>query len=120
MLKKKEALFVEGKIENWKLSKDCKYSAEVLMKNKELAFSEMLISERTSLVKLHKLCGYLLHKSDDEYKRIVVKYEKQFKENFASLGKLYSKIFEQMKEGWAVLESSFVVSENNQQSINLF
>jgi len=96
MLKKKEALFVEGKVENWKLSKDCKYSAEVLMKNKELAFSEMLISEKISLAKLHKLCGYLLHKFDEEYKRTTIKYAKQFKEHFINLGKLYSIMFEQV------------------------
>lgn len=96
LIKKKESLFAEGKVENWSLSKDCKYSAEVLLQNKELAFTEMLIGEKTRLVTLHRFCGYLLHKSDEEYRRISTKNEKDFREHFINLSKLYNTIFEQV------------------------
>lgn len=94
--KRKESLFAEGKPEKWRLSKNCLYSYEVLLQNKELALSEMLEPDMMALARVHRLCGYFLHKADEECKRIFAKNGERFREHFAVLGKLYGHIFEQV------------------------
>eukprot|EP00826_Nyctotherus_ovalis_P035484 TRINITY_DN3052_c0_g1_i4.p1 TRINITY_DN3052_c0_g1~~TRINITY_DN3052_c0_g1_i4.p1 ORF type:complete len:390 (-),score=87.18 TRINITY_DN3052_c0_g1_i4:157-1326(-) len=100
--KKKESLFAEGKPEKWRLAKSCLYSYEILLQNKELAFSEMLEPDMMILAKMHRFCGYFLHKTDEECKRIFAKNGERFREHFAVLGKLYGHIFEQVFSGVSI------------------
>ena len=94
--KKQESLFIEGKTENWQLSKDCKHSAETMLKDRELAYSEMLLNDRKDLVKEHKTCGYYLNKSKEEYEWIKKKNSKRFYDHLVNVGNNCSDIFKEV------------------------
>jgi hypothetical protein len=89
LLKKKESLFEQKNIIKWKLDPTLMVTVEDLLKNKNLACSEMLPDESLEVLKLKMLYSYYTNKCVEEYIRVISKNKLVIKEYFETVPSIY-------------------------------
>lgn len=97
---RKEALFVQKQVTAWELSPECQYTFEVLLKDKKIAFNEMLPNDTKEINKLKNLYGYYCNKVPEEYKRICDDNGKEFQKHMTSVAHMNCDIFERLRKLW--------------------
>ncbi len=90
---KKELLYTQRQIDKWELREDCPYPLEVLLKNKEVALTEMLPGETKEVCKLQEIYGYYCNKVPEEFQRVCQKNDSQYRDHLSKVAKMHSDIF---------------------------
>jgi len=94
---KKETLHSQKDTSKWELSENCKYPLEVLMKNKKIAFQEMLPKETKDCMCCKDIYGYYSNKVPEELERIFIKDDVEIRKHLADVSKMTSEAFERVK-----------------------
>lgn len=81
----KEKLFKEQDINSWGLNENDLKHKNVFLKNKELAFSKMMVEETSNVLRMKNVYGAYLNSLIDEYERIRIINGKKNKENTIKL-----------------------------------
>ena len=81
----KEKLFKEQDINSWGLNDNDLKHKNVFLKNKELAFSKMMVEETNNVLSMKNVYGAYLNSLIDEYERIRIINGKKNKENTIKL-----------------------------------
>ena len=81
----KEKLFKEQDINSWGLNDNDLKHKNVFLKNKELAFSKMMVEETSNVLRMKNVYGAYLNSLIDEYERIRIINGKKNKENTIKL-----------------------------------
>ena len=81
----KEKLFKEQDINSWGLNDNDLKHKNVFLKNKELAFSKMMVEETNNVLSMKNVYGAFLNSLIDEYERIRIINGKKNKENTIKL-----------------------------------
>ena len=81
----KEKMFKEQDINSWGLNDNDLKHKNVFLKNKELAFSKMMIEETSNVLSMKNVYGAYLNSLIDEYERIRIINGKKNKENTIKL-----------------------------------
>lgn len=89
LYKKKEAFFEQKNIPKWKLNPNLTVTVENLLKNKDLAFAEMLPDESLEVQKLKMCYGYYNNKCVEEYTRLINKNKPVIKDYFETVPSIY-------------------------------
>eukprot|EP00826_Nyctotherus_ovalis_P059823 TRINITY_DN8354_c0_g2_i4.p1 TRINITY_DN8354_c0_g2~~TRINITY_DN8354_c0_g2_i4.p1 ORF type:complete len:188 (-),score=68.45 TRINITY_DN8354_c0_g2_i4:153-716(-) len=89
LCKKKETLFEQKNISKWKLDPNLTITVENLLKNKDLAFSEMLPDESLEIQKLKMCYGYYNNKCVEEFVRLINKNKPVIKDYFETVPSIY-------------------------------
>ena len=81
----KEKMFKEQDINSWGLNENDLKHKNVFLKNKELAFSKMMVEETSNVLSMKNVYGAYLNSLIDEYERIRIINGKKNKENTIKL-----------------------------------
>ena len=81
----KEKMFKEQDINSWGLNDNDLKHKNVFLKNKELAFSKMMVEETSNVLSMKNVYGAYLNSLIDEYERIRIINGKKNKENTIKL-----------------------------------
>ncbi len=81
----KEKMFKEQDINSWGLNDNDLKHKNVFLKNKELAFSKMMVEETSNVLRMKNVYGAYLNSLIDEYERIRIINGKKNKENTIKL-----------------------------------
>jgi len=85
LYKKKETLFDQKNVSKWKLDPTLTVTMDNLLKNKNLAFSEMLPDESLDVLKLKMFYSFYTNKCVEEYVRLISKNKPVIKEYFETV-----------------------------------
>ena len=83
LFKKKETLFEQKQVPKWDVEPGLVLNVDTLLKDKAIAFREMLYKESKETLKYRYHYGYMLNKLIDEFKRICLKNNNDMKAHFA-------------------------------------
>ncbi len=94
MQEKKEALYELKQADKWELADKCPYPIEVLLKNREIAISQMLPKETGELAKCEEIYGYFCNKVCEEFCWVCRKEELDTYEHLTGVSRMYGRVFE--------------------------
>lgn len=101
--KKKETLFEQKNIVKWKLDSSLTTSVESLLKNKGIAFVEMLPDETNDIQKLKMVYGFYSNKLMEEFARIISKDKAVIKEHYETIPSLFMEREMHLQKIWSEL-----------------
>ena len=104
---KKETLFNQQLVAKWDLEPGCPITIDTLLKNKVIAFKEMLPGETHETHKLKVNYGYYCNKVLEEFMRINKKDDEEVRDYFIKVAKKSCDIFEDINVMWADMVAHF-------------
>jgi len=90
---RKELLFKEGQMDKWEIRADCPYPIDVLRKEKDIAFAEMLPNDTRELARYQRIHGYYTNKVPEEYERVCKKNSEELREHIIKVAKLHCDLY---------------------------
>ena len=91
---KKDVLFAQKSVEKWRVEPGCTIPIDTLLKNKSIAFPEMLPDETRETNKLRLVFGYFSNKVLEEYTRVNKKDAEDIKAHFLKVAREQCNTFE--------------------------
>lgn len=104
---KKDQLFTQQLVAKWELSPNCKIPVDTLLKDKAVAFREMLPKDTQEAQNQRILFGYYSNKILEEFLNINKKDESEIKTHFYSVARKSCDIFEDINVMWADMVAHF-------------
>ena len=94
---KKELMYSQRQMDKWEVDEKCKYPLEVLLKNKDIAFSQMLPEETSECEKCKYIYGYYCNKVPEEFQRVCQKSQPDYRIHLMEVAQMNCQIFERVK-----------------------
>ncbi len=107
LAEKKELLFTQKSVAKWEVESGCQIPVDTLLKNKVIAFKEMLPGETREAHRLRIQYGYYCNKVLEEFMRINKKDDEDIKDHFLKVAKKSCDIFEDINVMWADMVAHF-------------
>ncbi len=101
--KRKEQLFVQKNIAMWEMDPSVTISLDTLLKNKALAFQEMLPKETKEAARYRTLFGYYTNKVAEEFARISKKNAEEKKAHFTTAAGAFAEKADAVRKVWGEL-----------------